>query len=720
MSAQLLPEIPTGLVEVAVAWGADLTDVDGSGWSWTDITSDVRVADGLNGTGGRNDEASVANPATLTLTLDNSDAAYSLGGHSPNYPNVRRNVPVRVRVDPGPGGYLVLFQGYAVGFTPGWDVATGQIPVVRLEAAGVLRRLAQGKDPLRSALYRYHSLVAAPSEYWPLEETQTAVTGISATGGAPATLEVLSSGGVNYGKIEWGGDTDNPATERAVQVSAGGGLLCTIDTNNYTGNYWALSWSMKYSSKSGAFTKFATDDLVTNIRYHATWYTDGSMDMTLITDQSIAFTILSTPAYDNYLWDEVWHDYTMTVDYTGAATVHRFYRDGVLLSTNSATPGYRQRPRLLRFQSAANPSGTEDPVAVAHIATWNSAITPATISTAAHAHTGEAASARLTRLCGQQGVDIAITGSTTALMGPQRPLSFLTLLRECESADLGILYDGIGPGLAFLARDQRENADVDATFAITTLRGGFQPVDDDQRTVNRSTSSGRSGARYTAEDTTGPMGTAVVGVYDSSVDVNLSTDGEIPSYADWAVHLGTVEGYRYPSVMVDVKAQPSLAASVLALTPSARLVVTGVGATLAAMPTADVDLLVEGMAWRLTTMEWTVTFKCSPFGPWVVGELASDTGDTDPEVIRLRSDGSTLYGTTTAAGTQLFVSTPTGPRWSNASDDYPLYLNVGGVRMRATACAGTGTSQTFTVDAPGITRGVGLAVDVWDPPVLGL
>ncbi len=359
-------------------------------------------------------------------------------------------------------------------------------------------------------------------------------------------------------------------------------------------------------------------------------------------------------------------------------------------------------------------------MAVAHVAVWRSALTVADVTAAAAAHTGEAASARLTRLCAQQGVEVAITGTTTALMGPQRPLAFLALLRECEDADLGILYDGIGPGLAYLARDQRENADVDVTLAATDLVMPFQPVDDDQRTVNRATSTGRSGAKYTAEDTTGPMGTAVIGVYDSSSDVNLATDGEVPSYADWAVHLGTVEGYRYPSVTIDLKARPSLAATVLALAPSARLVVTGVGTTMAAMPTGDVDLLVEGLAWTLNTITWSATAKCSPYGPWVVGELASTTGDTDPEVIRLLPDGSTLGAGYAAGATSISVATPSGPLWSTASDDYPVTLAVGGVPVTASACSGASSPQTFTVAALTAARSSGTSVTVSNPPGLGL
>src|SRR5690606_28201336 len=135
-----------------IAWGADVGALTDAFWSWTDITADVRQEPGLSWSLGRNDEASTANPATLTMELDNSGGKYSLGGESPNWPYVRRNAPVRVRVDLGDGkGYTTLFLGYAVGWEPAWNMR-GAAPTVRLEAAGTLRRLLQGDSPVLSPI----------------------------------------------------------------------------------------------------------------------------------------------------------------------------------------------------------------------------------------------------------------------------------------------------------------------------------------------------------------------------------------------------------------------------------------------------------------------------------------------------------------------------------------------------------------------------------------
>lgn len=710
---RLLPEIPAGVVAVEIAWGADLSDTNGSGWTWTDVTTDVRIADGLSFSLGRGDEAARAQPATLTLKLDNSTSRYSLGGRSPNWPNVRRNTPVRVRVDPGDGTLRVAFQGYANGFTPSWDSPGGTVPVATLSASGVMRRLAQGSDPLRSALYRYHTLNAAPAEYWPLEEGTAATQAAPAVpGGAPGTFAPTVQSGTLYGKVAWGGDTDNPATERAVQVSAGGVLTLPTRPTLFS-SYWAVTWSMRYTGGSGAKMFFGSALDYPSIG--ATFYTDGSVEFDYVTGALSSTALLTYAQGDHYLWDNVWHDWAFVWQGTSAA----LYRDGTQVATYSGASAYFPLT-YVEFEGVPNPGGTEDPTTAAHVAVWSSAPSFSAVSTAAHAYTGEAATDRLTRLCGEEHLALALTGSSVSLMGPQTPTSLLDLLFECEDVDLGILYDGAGPGLSYVARDQRENGTVDLTLDGDQLAAPFAPTDDDQRDRNRVTATGASGAKASFEDATGPKGTAAIGVYDSSFAVNLGTDADLPSYAAWQVHLGTVEGYRYPVLTLDMRCTPILAASVLACAPSSRVLVQNVGAALASVPAEDVDVLVEGVAMMLSPYGWTVTLKCSPFSPWVIGTVAAEAGDTSSTLIRLDTDGSTAPYVHNPGDLGLYAATSSGSLWTTAADDFPLLLDVGGVQVRATACTGTSSPQVFTTDPLPQAVPVGTPIAVWNPPVLGL
>src|SRR5579859_7944592 len=148
LGVPILQNVTSGVrVALEIAWGADLTNLTGSTWTWTDITQDVLLNQdkGISIQMGRPDESNVTQTAVMTVLLDNTLGNYSQGGqNTTNYPNVRRGTPVRVRVSTNNGvTWTVKFQGNAVGFSPNWDT-TGAYATVTLIASGPLRRFNQG------------------------------------------------------------------------------------------------------------------------------------------------------------------------------------------------------------------------------------------------------------------------------------------------------------------------------------------------------------------------------------------------------------------------------------------------------------------------------------------------------------------------------------------------------------------------------------------------
>jgi hypothetical protein len=333
---------------------------------------------------------------------------------------------------------------------------------------------------------------------------------------------------------------------------------------------------------------------------------------------------------------------------------------------------------------------------------------------------------RLVRLCTENDVELEVFTAADVpgdldQMGPQLIAPLVDLLRECETADQGMLFDGRHAGLSYVTRYRRERGTVALTIDASQgeLASPFEPVDDDQRTRNRMQITRLHGITVTREDTGGPLGTGVVGIYDDSMTINNRNDSMARQYALWFVNLGTVEGYRYPSVTVDLAAAPQLAAAVLDVVPGDRIEVTGLDDTLAGFPQDTVSLIVEGIAHELTTRSWRATFRCSPFEPWAIGEVAAATGDTSDMVMRCDTDGSTVNTTAAAGATSLSVAS-SGVRWTTASDDYPLHLSVGGVKVRATACSGSSSPQTMTVDPLPVARASGLPIKLWEPRRIGL
>ncbi|MFD4250395.1 hypothetical protein ACFWQL_11715 [Amycolatopsis thermoflava] len=706
-------------LRLQIAWGADLTDADGSSWTWSDVTTDIRQTDDISVTLGRKDEASKASPAKLTLKLDNTSGAYSVMPTSPNYPNVRRNTPVRLQVDSG-SGYRTLFQGYANGFTPGWS-PTGSDAFVTLSASGVLRRLQQGKTPLNSAQYRYLSRLQ-PAEYWPLEDGKQAVLGASDVGGADALFFQQAELDPPTGTIKWASDTDLPSTLQAPKFKAGGELRFPVRDSLFGGNYYLITWSARYSRDSGMFTTFRTNGL-DGYRLFGQWYTNGVVEWYDTRDGFGASTLVMTytfPSVDAF--NDKWHHYALRVDQTPSATYQglTFYVDGVAVASYANAAGHRGLPTQLEFTA---PPGTTAECSVAHVAVHaDQGLLISDVYDAANGYAGEYAYQRLVRLCAEENLDLDLHGAAPSRMGPQYVDTLLNLLLECETVEAGVLYDGLGPGITFVSRSERENADPLITIDASTgaLRDPFAAVHDDQGSRNSVKATRTEGSSYTHTDTDGPMGTNTIGVYDSSLEVNSQTDKDVPYYAQWAVHLGTVEGYRYPTLLLELTEDTALADAIATAIMSSRIDITNLAAERPQFPAGDVSVLLEGIKHTIRRHTWQVEANCSPAELWRVAVAAADTGDADPNLFRVDTDGSTLAGTVPAGATALSVATSSGPLWTTAADDFPLQIEVGGFPVTVTSIAGASSPQTFTVSAVPHALAAGAAVRVLNPPVLAL
>ncbi len=221
---------------VEIAWGANLT-ANPSSWAWTDVTTDAQVDNGkkITITPGRADEASASQPAVGVVVLDDRLNKYSRSPLSSNYPNVRKNTPVRFRVVHQGVSYTRFF-GYATGFVPSWDT-TGAYAVVTITANGVLRRLNQGTALLRSPLER--AIVASgPVAYWPMEDTGSSTTMTSPIVGVPsmsiAGLTVASNTGL-------AGSAPVP-----VYDTTGTGLVIGNVPAYAPTLYWEVHWYQQY------------------------------------------------------------------------------------------------------------------------------------------------------------------------------------------------------------------------------------------------------------------------------------------------------------------------------------------------------------------------------------------------------------------------------------------------------------------------------------------
>lgn len=756
---------PVPKFAVAIAFAGDLTDPDGSSWVFTEVTGDVRLEAGVHLRHGRGDEASVSQPATCALTLNNRHGRYSLGGLSPYWPNVRQGTPIEVSVDLG-SGFQKLFTGYADGWTPEWSTvplrpgsggASGSRgargdAVVRLSASGTMRRLQQGQPPEISPIRR--GLVNSPGvvAYWPCEDEVGAgllasafpqfpamdfsgrIHGGSNPGLPPATPRLAASDVFAcsaplplVSDSEWYGTVPTFTGTEIIQMrcliavpSAGsndGGVILGLITDGDPG-FWELRYRTGGNINVRAWRNFSSLVLDT-APVSLVPVVPSSTTFVGIDGRSGQLGLTLTKSGGNVDW---------VVDFIEqGATVGYVYGPGA----GGPTVAGASVGRPLRVQTATD--GGHMDVTLGHVVVRKDSRDTGAHINHLNAWAGENIGTRLNRLAGEAGIwyqqiDPALPAwgfipIVTDTMGAQPPGTLLDLYRDCERTDGGILWDGKGPGLSYTTKRYRESRApvlvLDAAQGMVGLP--FVPAHDDAYRVNRAEVRRYRGASAVYLDSTGPLGANIIGRYDNSLTVNCQRDTALPQYASWAVFQGTTEGYRYPRLTLDLTARPDLLDEWCTIIPGDRIDVTNLPLVNAAAPDALVRLAVEGFEQTITWDRWTATVNTSLYRRWEVACVAAETGDTQEFCARVDTNASQLAAIAAAGATTISVAVTAGPLWTVKADDFPLDLDLGAIKVTATACTGSASPQTFTLSTPmPVTRPAGTAVQLWNPPVLGL
>lgn len=708
-----------GRLAVEIAWGADLT-VEAALWEWTDITTDVRQAPGISTSLGRGDEASTSQPATCTMVLDNSAARYSLGPASTNYPHVRRNTPVRVQVDPGDGTFRTVFFGGVVGFTPTWTL-DGSDLTVKMEAAGTLRRLLQGDtpviSPLRRALLNRTDVVG----YWPCEDGERATQ--------LATALPLGNAMTFSGVPDLASSSTFVASQD-LPVLKGSTFTGTITPYTSTGTIQVralIEWPGTGETAGASVFRIYTSGSAA--RWDVVFRANGSLSVDaydrfgnlINASGNVAFNVDKAPLARRWSFEAVQNG--ANIDYRVST-----------LSVADGSNGYFTFPQLAgRTVGAAlivqvNADQLLNNVVVGHVSVQKAQTSIFDDRFELSGYDGEVSFVRYIRLCGENDIPQLVTGDGTSFnqpsdrMGPQALDTVLPLLRAVERVDQGVLFDGVSAGLRFTSRRDIENNNPTLTIAASSLQlaGPFGPTDDDQRTRNRVEAKRKGGSSFLVEDRTGPMGVDVIGLYDDSIEVNVQDDSALPLYAGWLLSKGTTEGYRYPTLTVDLLATPELAVQWLNLIPGARIDVTGLDAVLPGHPAGVLSLVVEGLANDLTGDTWTGTARCSPFATWRTATVSAPTGDVTEYVGRADTDGGELAAAVAAGGTSISVTTFSGPLWTTTADDFPYDLDIGGRQVTVTACSDATSPQVMTIAPATHALPPFASVKLWRPAGAGL
>jgi hypothetical protein len=607
----------------------------------------------------------------------------------------------------------IRFSGELSDLPQRWDVS-GTDVYVPVEASGVLRRLGQGAAALKSTIYRGMTTLASPPKaYWPCEDGTDATQIASAFPGHPPMTLI---GTPDFAASD---EFKCSAPLPTMSLSQWTGLIPAYTVTGNTQVWLLLRIPAAGTTDDQGIFRMHMGGTSTLQFVDLVYQTVGDLELR-VTDNADNIVLSSVIGFD---LDGLLVRVAVDLEQNGAnidwgvdvREVGSAYAVGNGGTISSETAG-----RAVAV--VINPGADLDDVVAGHVSVSDQIRGLDVLKDEVDAYAGETAARRVQRLCGEEGIAFRGVGGLDAAspMGPQTPAKLVDLLRECATADGGILYEPRDLlGLAYRTRDSlcAQTAYLELDYAAFHLSEPVEPTDDDQHLRNDVTTTRPGGSSARAVKETGALSILPppdgVGVYDEQVSLNLQLDGQLEDMAGWRVHLGTVDQTRYPVLKVELHRAPFVASSALALAAADlevgdRLLVANPPAWL---PPDDIAQLAQGFTETCSNFNHAIEVNCAPSAPF------DQAGVYDSS--RYSSDGSTLAEDLTTVETGVDVATPSGPLWTHADGDFDII--VGGERMTVTAISGAASPQTFTctrsVNSVVKTHSTGAEVALAEPAV---
>lgn len=597
----------------------------------------------------------------------------------------------------------IEFTGTVPEWPPRWDKSRRDA-TSPITGAGILRRLQQGKSPLRSPIARAF-LRFGPVAYWPFEDDSGATTAASGlSGGRPAAVSAAEFAQES---------TALPGAKQVTGITASTVMSGRIPAHTATGT-WAVVFFAQLLAPPAALTRIMTINSSGTVRTWAVELDATTIKLrgydvsgTMVIDTASGYPAVATPprflAFD-VLVEQIGGNVKGTLLFYGVVASESpvmFFTDQTIAGTAGSPSGWSSQGSL-GFNGGR----------LAHVAAFN--VEPPFVTfdfaNAANGYIGETAADRIGRLCREESVRILVEPGDSESLGPQRTETFLNLLNSAEAADLGILYER-GAGLAYRPRGARYNrpAELEFDFAAGDISEPPEPTDDDQQLRNRWEITRDNGSTAVASD---QVSIDRSGLLDESATINVASDVVLFDHAQWRVSMGTVDEYRWPKISLNLARNTWQIAKWRAAKQFPRMTIANEPLQVTGNA---VDVTVLGTVQTLGPFGWDVELTCAPTAPWLVGVASTDIADTD---------GSELASGITTTATSLSVAVTAGSLWTTSGADMPFMIVVGGERMTVTAVSGASSPQAFTVTRSG--NGVvkshlaGTAVNVYRPILAAL
>ena len=606
-------------VEVAFADGAMAASP-----TWTDVSAYVNLSRGITLNRGRGRTATQAEPGRCSLTLNNDDGRFTWGDPAGAYglgmgdqPQLRQ--PLRVSADFG-GGWVPIWTGYVDEWVGGWD--GGMRPVVRVTASDRVSRLQLVS--LNDGAIMSEVLYDQPVAYYPLDEPAGSTSAGDRSGRQGPALAVASvgtgSGTADFGS---GASPDGVGTVVAFTPStaANGKRLVNDATGLTSSTTWTVEMWVATVEATGSFLVLSTPVMSSNGVVNMT---QSSPSGNFYASQQVGTTLAGIDSGID-IDDGAWHHIVATCD----ASTLRTYVDGVAGATvSAASPGTASFGRIQVGGFAELGVGSAADGQIAHVAVYDTALSAARIlahyeaGQASGSFTGDTADERFSRLCRLAGLPSALYASdatATTVLGAQ-PLGGIGLMDailQVTDSERGVAYvDGAGV-LTYLSSASVSGLTSALTLGPSDVDQDVTLTTNDQELVNDVTVTRPGGATQRRAD---QASIDSIGQAASTVDTLLTTDAEAGALADLLLSQGLVVHPRTDDLTLDLRAKATTidADAAVALDTGSRVTVAGLpdGA-----PASTLELMVTGVAHRITHVEWDLTLTVAPLQtlpPWVL------------------------------------------------------------------------------------------------------
>jgi hypothetical protein len=640
---------------------------------------------------GDGDESAAPRPSSITLRLANDDDMYrTTNPESPLYGKAGVNTPLRVLVG-GVSRGQVEVSSWRAGQTRDFRANPRRGKAwVDIEGGGLLQRVGQWTEPLKSPFRRYNEPLTHVIGYWPLEQDRGSTTLFSPT---PGTKQIIMQNVAFDSQFRPPGSS--PVMDIGDDPSEAGAYFAATSASVSAG--WQLSWAARLgplvAGEQDIFDWETTDGTAYGL------YLDSTLGQILVYSSLNGTPVLNGvgDTYGGYDWSQ-WTLFSLDAQYVaGSTNLYINWTNGDNTDGGFVAVGFGDVPSHLRWWDASAFAGVPPGSTIGHVmgadvsSTGGVDLFSAARIAAWTGHLNETTGNRFVRLMTELGLSYATNGDLDAssAMGPQPADTLANLLKEIRDTEDAVLFESKAAiNLILTCRGFRYNLDPALTLNAADADGSGLPnlpaeVSDDLPIHNLVTASQRDGSEYTVEDSTSPMGTQPPpdgrGEYRQTVDVSVADEADLEQVAYWRLYRGTVNLPRFPQVAVN------LAALDAAKIAEVESVTVGSVIEIVNYREYTIRLYVIGYTETIGTHSRMIVFACAPDQQFAVGEY-------DDGVVRYDSGSTTTGAAYPFSETSIvFSTTNAGDVWSTVDEPYDC------------VCAG----ERFTVTSMGAVSGTG-------------